>query len=85
MADTQPAPRGTVPLREVPRAGELSRAASVAQAVGDTAGPAETTFEVVKPKSSTAICPNCERAWPVRAADKGSTLPCLCGFQISVA
>jgi|GEM_PF-3437196 len=84
MAETQPTPRGTTAPRDVPRAGELSRTTSVAQAVGDTAGLAETTFEVIKPKSNTAICPNCDRAWPVRAADKGATLPCLCGFLISV-
>lgn len=74
MAVTQP-----------PRQGELNRANSQPEPIGSTAGPAEETGDQVKPKKGTVTCPNCGRAWSVRTDDAGSTIPCLCGFQIEVA
>lgn len=74
MAATQP-----------PRQGEINRANSQPEPVGSSAGPAETTSDQVKIKKDTVTCPNCGRAWPVGTNDKGTTLPCLCGFSIEVA
>lgn len=74
MAATQP-----------PRAGEINRATGTPEPVGDTAGAAETTSDQVKAKKDTVTCPNCGRVWPVRTNDKGTIIPCLCGFQVEVA
>lgn len=74
MAATQP-----------PRQGEISRANSQPELVGSSAGPSETTSDQVKAKKDAVTCPNCQRSWPVRTNDKGTTLPCLCGFNIEVA
>lgn len=71
--------------QQPPRAGEINRANSAPEPIGSSAGPAETTSDLVKPKAGVATCPNCSREWPVRTNDKGSTIPCLCGFNIEVA
>lgn len=71
--------------KQAPRAGEINRATSTADPIGDTAGPAEVTADQVKAKKGEVTCPNCKRVWPVRVNDAGSTIPCLCGFLIEVA
>lgn len=57
----------------------------VARAVGDTVGDAEVTSDQVKTKKDTVECPNCHRVWPVSDRHRGTTIPCLCDFLISVA
>lgn len=74
MAATQP-----------PRQGEINRANSQPEPIGSTAGPAEVTADQVKAKKDTVECPNCTRVWPVRTNDKGTTIPCLCGFLLEIA
>lgn len=73
-----------MPPTQPPRAGEINQANSTSVPVGTTAGPAETTSDLVEPKKGAVTCPNCKRSWPVRPADTGSTLPCLCGFLIEI-
>jgi hypothetical protein len=53
--------------------------------VGATLGPAEEVSGVVKPdKDGVVSCPNCNRRYADAARYVGSTLPCVCGFQIEV-
>lgn len=68
-----------------PRAGEINRGSGAPEPIGSTAGPAEETADQVKAKKGEVTCPNCGRSWSARDRDKGTTIPCLCGFQIEVA
>lgn len=71
--------------RETPIPGSVDRAVSTPEAVGLTAGDAETTSATVKAKKDQITCPNCGRVYDVRASMQGTTIPCLCGFLINVA
>lgn len=61
--------------------------AAIPVGVGTSGANTGGTFvvqEQVTPAANTVTCPRCEAAWD--ATDRsGTTIPCTCGFLVSVA